>query len=118
MGIMGMEKYDGWDDLFLSIYNIFKTSRNCINCKNYLYLPINCKALSQSKIEGLALVPIPSTTHPPTRRKSKDSSIFQALSQTILCLHKWKTTLNFSKIKDDLNFSKMEDNSIFFKNGR
>ena len=24
-----------------------------------------CKALSQSKIEGLALVPIPPTTHPP-----------------------------------------------------
>ena len=69
-----------------------------------------CKALSQSKIEGLALFPIPPhilcnhlphilCNHLPHilcnhTRKSKDSSICQALSQsqTILGLHRWKTT--------------------------
>ena len=68
-----------------------------------------CKALSQSKIEGLALVPIPPTTHPPTtRRKSKDISLCKALSQSqiILGLLRWKTTLIFQKWKMS---------SIFFK---
>ena len=67
-----------------------------------------CKALSQSKIEGLALVPIPPTTHP-TAHKSKDISRCQTLisqSQTILGLLRWKTTSIFSKREDDLNIFK------------
>ena len=69
-----------------------------------------------------------SNNHPPATRKSKDSSISQALSQsqTILGLHrskttsifkKWKTT-SISKMEDNLNISNMEDDLNFFKNGR
>jgi hypothetical protein len=70
------------------------------------------KALRQAKLKGLLkfrFLQLP-PTQPPTR-KSKDSSICQALnqSQTILGLLKWKTTSIFSKMEDDL---------IFVNNGR
>ena len=69
-----------------------KTGNSYVTLRQEMEWIILLLALSQSKIEGLALVPIPATprpvTQPPTRRKSKDSSLCQALtkSQTILGL--------------------------------